>query len=157
MDGLNGLWNTILDITKMFVIPDWNSVVGLLPLLIFLGVVGPLLTFTLLGVLVYQAARPRTKVRVETGAQRAADRRRRAADLSTGAAVLPRRSTDLPLGNASLRSRRERAGGDLPDVRPRSTAAIDTCPNCGLVLKVKPRPVAIGPASGPKAGGAAAA
>ena len=36
-------------------------------------------------------------------------------------------------------------------------AAIDTCTNCGLVLKVKPRPVPVVRSSGPKPGGAAVA
>ena len=36
-------------------------------------------------------------------------------------------------------------------------AIIDTCTNCGLVLKVKPRAVAVRTTSGPKPGGAAAA
>ena len=157
MDGLNGLWNTILDITKMFVIPDWNSVVGLLPLLIFLGVVGPLLTFTVLGVLVYQAAQPRTKVRVETGARLA----------QIGADGQPIFAPGLPFCRAdrlifpSGTLRCDRDGSELAVICPMCglgrPAAIDTCPNCGLVLNVKPRQVAIGPASGPKAGGAAAA
>lgn len=157
MDGLNGLWNTILDITKMFVIPDWNSVVGLLPLLIFLGVVGPLLTFTVLGVLVYQAAKPRTKVRVETGARLA----------QIGADGQPIFAPGLPFCRAdrlifpSGTLRCDRDGSELAVICPMCglgrPAAIDTCPNCGLVLNVKPRQVAIGPASGPKAGGAAAA
>jgi hypothetical protein len=157
MDGLNGLWNTILDITKMFVIPDWGSVVGLLPLLIFLGVVGPLLTFTLLGVLVYQGAKPRAKVQVETGAHQA----------RTGADGLPIFPPGLPFCRAdrlifpSGTLRCDRDSSELAVICPMCAlgrpAVIDTCPNCGLVLKVKPRPVAIGPAAGPKAGGAAAA
>ena len=36
-----------------------------------------------------------------------------------------------------------------------SEADIDTCPNCGLVLKVVPRAVAVRTSSGPKPGGAA--
>ena len=64
VDSLNQLWNTILDITKMFVIPDWNSVIGLLPLLIFLGVVGPLITFLVLGIVVYQVAKPRPNLKL---------------------------------------------------------------------------------------------
>lgn len=157
MDGLNGLWNTILDITKMFVIPDWGSVIGLLPLLIFVGVVGPLLTFTVLGILVYQVAKPRAKVRAETGAQEA----------QLGADRQPIFPPGLPFCRAdrlifpSGTLRCDRDGSALAVICPMCglgrPAALDTCPNCGLVLKVKPRPVAIGPSSGPKTGGAAAA
>jgi hypothetical protein len=53
IDTLEGLWNTILDVMSLFVIPDWGSVIGLLPILIFLGVVGPLITFTILGTALY--------------------------------------------------------------------------------------------------------
>ena len=53
----------------MFVIPDWSAVIGLLPLLIFLGVVGPLLTFTMLGMLAYLVTKPRASVQIEEGAQ----------------------------------------------------------------------------------------
>ena len=41
IDSLEGLWNTILETMSLFVIPDWASLIGLLPILIFLGVVGP--------------------------------------------------------------------------------------------------------------------
>ena len=37
------------------------------------------------------------------------------------------------------------------------SALIDTCTNCGLVLKVKTRAVAVRTTAGPKPGGAAAA
>jgi hypothetical protein len=157
MDGLNWLWNTILDITKMSVIPDWGSEIGLLPLLIFVGVVGPLLTFTVLGILVYQVAKPRAKVRAETGAQEA----QLGAD---GQPIFPPglpfcRADRLIFPSGTLRC--DRDGSALAVICPMCglgrPAALDTCPNCGLVLKVKPRPVAIGPSSGPKTGGAAAA
>ena len=41
-DALNQIWNSILEITTLFVIPDWGALIGLLPILILLGVVGPL-------------------------------------------------------------------------------------------------------------------
>lgn len=157
IDALNGFWNTILDITKMFVIPDWGSVVGLLPLLIFLGIVGPLVTFTILGIFVYQVAKPRTKVRVEEGPEVA----RIGAD---GQPIFPPglpycRRHRLVYPSGTLRC--ERDGEELAVICPMCglgrPAMIDTCTNCGLVLKVKPRAVTVGRAAGPKPGGAAAA
>ena len=59
VDSLNQLWNTILETMALFVIPDWNAIIGLLPILIFLGVVGPLITFLILGILIYQVRKPR--------------------------------------------------------------------------------------------------
>jgi hypothetical protein len=158
VDSLNGFWNTILDIAKMFVIPDWSSVVGLLPLMIFLGVVGPLVTFTVLGVFIYQVAKPRTKVTVEEGPEVA----RIGAD---GKPIFPPglpycRVDGLIYPSGTIRCERD-GKHQLSVICPMCSlgrpAAIDTCTNCGLVLKVKPRPVTIAPATGPKPGGAAAA
>ena len=157
VDALNGLWNTILDITEMFVIPDWNSVIGLMPLLIFLGVVGPLLTFTLLGILVYQLARPRAKLSIEEGPRVA----RMGADgqpiFQPGLPFCRRHGLIYPTGTL----RCERGGEELSVICPMCglgrPAAIDTCPNCGLVLNVKARPVPLGSKVGPKPGGAAVA
>jgi hypothetical protein len=158
VDALNGIWNTILDITKMFVIPDWSSVVGLLPLLIFVGIVGPLITFTILGMLVYQLAKPRTKVRIEEGPQVA----RIGAD---GQPIFPPglpycRVDALIYPSGTVRC--ERSGDhEMAVICPMCglgrPAIIDTCTNCGLVLKVKPRAVVVGRSTGPKPGGAAAA
>ena len=157
IDALNGFWNTILDITEMFVIPNWTDVIGLMPLLIFLGVVGPLLTFTVLGILVYQIARPRAKLDVEEGPQIA----RAGAD---GQPIFPPgmpfcRTHGLIYPTGTIRCDR---GGEALSVtcpmcglgRP---ASIDTCTNCGLVLKVKARPAPLGSKVGPKPGGAAVA
>ena len=157
VDALNGIWNTILDILKMFVIPDWGSVVGLLPLLMFVGIVGPLITFTILGVFIYQVAKPRTKVRIEEGPEVA----RIGADgqpiFPPGLPYCRRHALVYPSGTL----RCERDGEDLAVICPMCglgrPARIDTCTNCGLVLKVKPRAVTVGRASGPKPGGAAAA
>ena len=40
VDVLNEIWNQILDVTSIFVMPDWGVLIGLLPVLILLGVVG---------------------------------------------------------------------------------------------------------------------
>jgi hypothetical protein len=157
VDSLNGLWNTILDVSEMFVIPNWSDVIGLLPLLIFLGVVGPVITFTILGILVYQVAKPRAHVTIEEGAQVA----------RTGADGQPIFPPGLPfcrrhaLIYTSGTLRCERDGEELSVICPMCglgrPAAIDTCTNCGLVLNVKPRPVPVGRKTGPKPGGAAVA
>lgn len=157
IDALNGLWNTILDITEMFVIPDWSSVIGLLPLLIFLGVVGPLVTFMVLGMLGYQLTKPRAKLTVEEGPQVA----RSGAD---GQPIFPPgrpfcRTHGLIYPTGTVRC--DRGGEALSVICPMCglgrPSAIDTCPNCGLVLNVKARPVPLGSKVGPKPGGAAVA
>ena len=157
IDTLNQVWNSILDITEMFVIPDWSAVIGLLPLLIFLGIVGPLLTFTMLGMMAYLITKPRASVRIEEGPQVA-----RIGD--NGQPVFPPglpycRQHALIYPTGTLRC--ARGEEDLAVICPMCglgrPAAIDTCTNCGLILKVKPRPVPIGKMTGPKPGGAAAA
>jgi hypothetical protein len=157
IDALNGLWNTILDITEMFVIPNWTDVIGLLPLLIFLGVIGPLLTFTMLGILAYQISKPRAKLKVEEGPQVA----------RIGAGGQPVFPPGLPFCRVhgliypSGTVRCDRGSEALSVICPMCglgrPADIDTCTNCGLVLNVKARPIPLGGKTGPKPGGAAVA
>ena len=37
MELLQGIWNAILDFTKLLVIPDWGALIALLP--VFMGLV----------------------------------------------------------------------------------------------------------------------
>ncbi|MBA2700991.1 MAG: hypothetical protein H0U58_04725, partial [Chloroflexi bacterium] len=130
---------------------------GLLPILIFLGVVGPLVTILLLGTLVYQARKPRVKVAFEEGP--------RMAEIdATGEPIFPPglphcRRDGLIYPSGALRC--ERCQDDLAVICPMCglgrTALIDTCSNCGLVLKVKQRAVAVRTSAGPRPGGAAVA
>ncbi|MGH2474134.1 MAG: hypothetical protein ACRDIL_02630 [Candidatus Limnocylindrales bacterium] len=157
VDALNDVWNKILEITSLFVIPDWGAIVNLLPLLFFIGIVGPLLTLVPLGIVIYQLRKPRVKVRLEEGPQVA----RIGAD---GEPIFPRglpfcRRDGLIYPSGTLRCERchEELAVACPMCGLGRPAIIDTCTNCGLVLKVKPRAVAIGRPVGPKPGGAAAA
>jgi hypothetical protein len=157
VDSLNQLWNTILDITKMFVIPDWNSVIGLLPLLIFLGVVGPLITFLVLGIVVYQVAKPRPNLKLTEGPQLARIGAGGEPIFPPGLPFCRQHGLIYPSGTIHC----EQGGEDLAVICPMCSlgrpAAIDTCANCGLVLNVKSRPVPVVRSSGPKPGGAAVA
>jgi hypothetical protein len=157
VDALNGLWNTILDITELFVIPDWNSVIGLLPLLIFLGVVGPLITFLMLGIVAYQVTKPRAHLKLAEGPQVARLGSDRQPIFPPGLPFCRDHVLIYPTGTI----RCERGGEDLRVICPMCglgrPAAIDTCTNCGLVLQVKNRPVPVVRSTGPKPGGAAAA
>jgi len=158
LDALNDLWNTILEITALFVIPDWNAVIGLLPILVFLGIVGPLLTLLPLGILIYQLRKPRVKgVRFEEGPTVAAIGADGRPIFPPGLPHCRRDALIYPSGTV----RCERCSDQLAVICPMCglgrTAMIDTCTNCGLVLKVKPRAVVVRRAAGPKPGGAAAA
>lgn len=159
VDTLNEMWTNLLEIMTQFVIPDWNAIIGMLPLLVFLGIVGPLLTLLPLGIVIYQLRKPRVKgVAFEEGPAVAA----------IGADGHPIFQPGLPhcrrdgLIYASGTARCERCQDPLAVICPMCglgrMAMVDTCTNCGLVLKVKPRSVVVHrAASGPKPGGAAVA
>ncbi len=156
IDALNDIWTTILNVTALFVSPDWNSVIAMLPVLVFIGIVGPFLTFTVLGSVIYLARKPRVKVQFLEGP--------RVAELGAdGNPIFPpglphcrRHSLIYPSGVARCEQDHELLAVTCPMCGLGRDAVIDTCTNCGLVLHVKTRAIAIR-SSGPRPGGAAAA
>ena len=157
VDVLNAIWSQILQVTSLFVIPDWGQVIAALPVVVVLGLVAPFLTFLALGTVIYQLRRPRVKVRFEEGP--------RVAEIGAdGQPIFPVglphcRRDSLVYPSGTLRC--ERCHDDLAVVCPMCSlgrsALIDTCSNCGLVLKVKSRAVAVRASAGPRPGGAAIA
>ena len=157
VDVLNGIWNQILQVTSLFVIPDWGMVIGGLPVLVVLGLVAPFLTFLALGTLIYQLRKPRVSVSFVEGP--------RVAEIGAdGQPVFPVglpycRRDGLIYPSGTLRC--GRCHDELAVVCPMCSlgrsALIDTCSNCGLVLKVKSRAVAVRASTGPRPGGAAVA
>ena len=157
VDVLNGVWNQILEITSLFLMPDWGGLIALLPVLVVLGLVAPFLMFVALGTLIYLVRKPRIRVSYVEGP--------RSAELAPGGeAIFPvglpycrRDALVYPSGS----HRCERCHDQLAVICPMCglgrTALIDTCTNCGLVLKVKNRSVVVPASAGPKPGGAAAA
>ncbi len=156
IEALNDIWTTILDVSALFIIPDWNSVIAMLPILILVGVIGPFVTFTMLGSLIYLIRKPRVKVTFEDGP--------RVADVGEdGRPIFPPGLPHCRRHSLVYRSglvRCEQDGELLAVICPMCglgrDAAIDTCTNCGLVLQVKTRAIAVR-TSGPRPGGAAAA
>ena len=157
VDTLNQIWTPILDVTAIFVMPDWDFLIGLLPFLILLGVVMPFLTFTALGSLIYLARKPRAKVSFVEGP--------RVAEL--GPVASPSSPSACPTAVATRlifrpgTIRCDTCRDELTVICPMCglgrLALVDTCTNCGLVLKVKPKAVAVRTTAGAKPGGAAAA
>ncbi len=156
VDALEDIWNKILEVTALFVTPDWNSIIGMLPVLVFIGVVGPFVTFTMLGTVIYLVRKPRVKVQFAEGP--------RVAELGAdGQPIFPpglphcrRHGLIYPSGTVRCEQARELLAVTCPMCGLGRDAEIDTCTNCGLVLQVKPRAIAIR-TSGPRSGGAAAA
>jgi hypothetical protein len=156
IDALEGLWDTILDVTSLFVMPDWNGLIALLPVLIFLGVVGPLVTFFVLGLAIYQARKPRVKVAFEEGprtAELAADGR---PVFPPGLPYCRRDALVYPSGVTRCEVCRDELAVTCPMCGVGRAAELDTCGNCGLVLRIENRGLTVR-RSRPKPGGAAVA
>jgi hypothetical protein len=157
IDVLNQIWTQILGFMSLFVTPDWGKLIGLLPVIVVIGLVGPFLTFLGLGTVIYLVRKPRARVTFEEGP--------RVAEIGPGGEPifpigLPHCRRDaLVYPSGTLRC--EVCHDDLAVTCPMCalgrSALIDTCTNCGLVLKVKSRAIAVRTTVGPKPGGAAAA
>lgn len=158
VDQLEQIWQGILDITSLFVIPDWGALIGLLPIFLLILVLGPILSLLVLAWFVYVVRKPRPgQVIVDEAGPRKAEI---GADglpvFPRGEPICFRDGLIYPFG-----SRRCDACGDALSVYcPKCAVAresgIDACPNCGLILKLEPRALTLRPA-GPPPGGAAAA
>ena len=157
VDTLNQIWTSILDVTSIFVMPDWNFLIQMLPFAILLGVVAPFITFTLLGSMIYMARKPRANVAFVEGPQLARLDAAGAPVFSPGLPHCRRDSLMFPSGTI----RCDICHDDLTVICPMCglgrLARIDTCTNCGLVLKVKTKAIAVRSSAGAKPGGAAAA
>ena len=156
VEALERIWQGLLDLTSKIVIPDWNSVVGLIPILLVIGVVGPILTLVILFWVIYIARRPRTRIRFAEGAT--------AAPLGEdGKPVFPRGEPYCfrdgliyPFGTHECDVCHDELAVLCPKCGVGRSAVQDTCGNCGLVLRIEPRLRALAPV-GPPPGGAAAA
>jgi hypothetical protein len=157
VEVLEGIWNQILEITSLFVLPDWGAVIGLLPLLVVLGLVAPFMTFLALGTFIYLIRKPRVKVSFVEGP--------RVAEIGAdGEPIFPvglpycRRDTLVyPSGTHYCDTCRDKLAVVCPMCGLGRFALADTCSNCGLVLKVRPKSMVVAATPGPKPGGAAAA
>jgi hypothetical protein len=157
IDGLNQAWTGLLDFLSKLVIPDWGALIGLLPILLLVGVIGPIVSLLVLGQVIYLVRRPRTGLRYVEGPRPAtldADGR---PSFPPGLPHCLHEALVYPSGT----TRCANDGAELWVVCPMCglgrSAGVRTCGNCGLVLTVKNRPIAIGPVAGPPPGGAAAA
>ncbi len=70
-------WTSFLNWLQTLIVPDWNAIIQMLPLLLILGVIGPILSLMMLGQVWYLLHRRRGHVRVAeiepTPAERNAD------------------------------------------------------------------------------------
>ena len=155
-DHVSQIWTQLLGFIEKLVNPDWGALVGLLPILVVLGVLGPLLSLGALIWMYYFVTKPRPRVRYEEGP--------RAALLDqSGSPIFPPGEPYCPRDARIYQPGTTRCDGDdtplavlCPMCGIGREAAISTCGNCGLVLKVESRTRIMRPA-GPPPGGAAIA
>lgn len=157
VDEISHLWTQALGLIAKVVSPDWGSLVGLLPLFLLIGVIGPLVSILAVVWLYYFVRRPRTKVRFIEGPRLAL----LAAD---GLPMFPvGEPYDVRTGLIYPPGTSQNDAGELlsvtcPMCGIARFADVTTCHNCGLVLKVDRRiAVRTLQPAGPPPGGAAAA
>ena len=156
-DQISHLWTQALGLIAKVVSPDWGSLIGLLPIFLLIGVIGPLITVLALLWFYYFVRRPRTKVRFVEGP-------RLAAIAGDGLPFFPAGEPyDVRTALIYSPGTTENDAGELlsvicPMCGIARFADVTTCPNCGLVLKIDRRVKlrTLQPA-GPPPGGAAAA
>ena len=155
LQALDQLWTNLLAFSATFVTPDWGALIGLLPILLLLFVVGPILTLLALGWARYLISRPRTR--------RVFAATRRAAPLDAdGRPVYPSGEPYSPSEGVIYEPGTIRAatGEGLVVGCPKCglvrSVLLDTCGNCGLSFTVKPTTRSLRPAAPPPGGAAAA-
>jgi hypothetical protein len=155
IDQLNQIWTGIIAFLSKVITPDWGSLIGLIPVLLVIGVVGPLVTLLALAWLRYGIVRPRTKTAF-------ADARRPVPVDEAGNPVYP---AGEPYSTAERMvyepgATRSASGDDLLVACPKCglvrAAASDTCGNCGLSFTLKPTTRSLRPAAPPPGGASAA-
>lgn len=152
---MSSAWNSVLDFLSKLVVPDWASLIGLLPLALALAALGFVGLMFLLWA--WQTIRrPRARLRYVEGPQPAALDAEGGAIFPPGEPFCRYDSLVYPPGS----TRCERCHNDLGVTCPMCgvgrDARVDTCGNCGLVLRIASRERFTRPA-GPPPGGAAVA
>jgi len=155
-EALQGLWQGFLDFVTMFILPDWGSLIGLLPVFLVVFLLGPILSIMALVYVIYFLRKPKVPLMPEAApvpAMLGAD----------GRPVIPRgepfcyRDGLIYPPNAK---RCDICGDELTVRCPKCDVvraiSIETCGNCGLVFKLRPQG-ALAPTIQPPPGGASAA
>jgi hypothetical protein len=158
IDQLNQTWNQILDFLSALVIPDWGSLIGLIPLALLVLLLGPLLSLLAIVWLVYMVRKPRAHLAVVEGPYRARLDEAGQPVYPTGQPYCARDGLVFPSGDTICTICHDELVVTCPKCGIGRQARIRTCANCGLILQIdkKAELRAVQPA-GPPPGGAAAA
>jgi len=156
IEHIQQIWTSILTFIGQIVSPDWGTWISALPILLLLGLIGPIVSIFLLVWAYYWITKPRPRVKIAEGP--------RAVPLDeVGNPIFPaglpycvRDRLVFDSGTARCDVDQSELAVICPMCGVGRRAEITTCGNCGLVLKVERR-VQIAAPAGPPAGGAALA
>lgn len=153
-DAFRQLLDRILEISSLILIPDWAELIGLIPTLLLIGLLGPLLSLIVVLWFVYVVRAPRRRLAPEAVTSPAA--------IVDGSPVYPAGEPYCPTHRLIHPSGTERCAVDRRDLviacpkcgtgRPAHLAA---CGSCGLEIRMTARPRFA--RTSPPPGGAAAA
>ena len=156
LDQISQLWSDFLGFISKLVIPDWAGLIQLLPLLVLIGIVGPLLSLALLAWLGYGITKPRVKVRYDEGTKVAPLDHLGRPILPAGEPYCPVDGLIYPAGATRCDVDRTTLLVRCPKCEVVRAAGQSTCGNCGLKLNLQPRAMIVS-TDGPPPGGAAIA
>jgi hypothetical protein len=155
-DAIGQLFQAVIDFLNPILIPDWRALIDLLPVLLVIGVVGPIMSLLMLGWFVYFVGKPRSRIPYVAPEPRPA----RIVDgqplYPSGEPYCAYDALVYPPGDMRCRTCGRDLSVECPKCGTGRVAWIDTCGTCGLVLRIDRTVPALTPA-GPPPGGAAAA
>ena len=156
VDQISQVWSDFLGFLSKLVIPDWAALINLMPLLVLIGLVGPLLTLAVLAWLGYGITKPRVSVKYDEGVRVAPRDHLDRPIIPAGEPYCPVDGLVYPFGE----QRCDVDGAGLlircPKCEVVRGAGIPTCGNCGLTLSAPKRALIIS-TDRPPPGGAAIA
>jgi hypothetical protein len=156
LDQISHVWSDFLGFVSKLVIPDWAGLIALLPVLVLIGVVGPLLTLGVLAWLGYGITKPRTKVSYQEGTKVAPRDHLGRLIAPAGEPYCPRDGLVYPTGTFRCDVDKTNLLLRCPKCEVVRDASISTCGNCGLAVSIQPRAMIVS-TDGPPPGGAAIA
>jgi len=156
IDQIQAGWSSFLEFLSKLVIPDWAGLIALLPVLLVVGLVGPLLSLAVLAWLGYGVTKPRTSVKYDEGTRVAPRDHLGRIIPPVGEPYCPVDGLIHPSGKQRCDQDRTRLLLVCPKCQVVREASIQTCANCGLSIKLEQRAMIVA-TDGPPPGGAAAA
>jgi hypothetical protein len=155
-DALQAFWQTILDVMSKIVIPDWTSLVNLLPVFLVIGVLGPLLSLALLVWVIYFLMRPRAPLPAAPEPYQAPLDESERPIFPRGEPFCYRDGLVYPTSTTRCEVCRDELSIRCPKCDVTRSASISTCGNCGLELKFHPQALVVHRYQPPPGGSAAA-